>query len=78
MTLYEYRAERDGHGFAGYVEADTLVDAAARLATFDLTDPTYLALVTTVEPGAPIIRKALPAAEMAEYARIARAEGAIR
>lgn len=56
MTLYEFRAARGGHGFAGYIEAATLAAAIARLTALGFSDPSYLASATDPEPGAPIYR----------------------
>jgi hypothetical protein len=57
MTLYEFRAEKDRHGFGGYVEADDMIHALVRLAELGFTNPTYLALAIEHEAGAPIYHK---------------------
>lgn len=57
MKTFEFRAAREGHGFAGFVQFDsaaTIADAAARIIDLGFSDITYLALADGPEPGAPV------------------------
>ena len=56
-TYYEFRAARNGHGYAGFVEFEgsaTIAAAAARITDLGFEDITYLALADGPEPGAPV------------------------
>lgn len=54
MAFYEFRADKDSHGFAGYVKAVDLPAAARVLLSLGFADITYLALATTPDPGVPV------------------------